>query len=82
MDKIDILRKEIDTIDNQIMTLLDKRYDLTKEIGIVKKQQETAVLDSNREEIIKNKIAKFSHYPQINAVYETIMSESRKQQGK
>jgi len=82
MDKINELREQIDIIDRKIMELLEKRYTISKEIGELKQQLKTTVLDQNRENIILNKASKYSHSPQIELVYKTIMSESRKLQRK
>lgn len=82
MDKISNIRTEIDRIDAQIMDLLDKRYTLTNEIGKLKKESNSNVLDSNREEIIYEKTSNYSHYPQLKAIYRTIMDESKKLQRK
>lgn len=82
MDKIDKVRKEIDLLDNKIMSLLDERFEKTCKIGQLKKDTNTTVLDSNREETIINKTSKYSHSPEIESIYNTIMSESKKLQRK
>ncbi len=38
--KIDIIREEIDRIDNEILNLLHKRIGYAKEIGIIKKEKQ------------------------------------------
>jgi len=82
MDVMTNLRNQIDTIDDQIMELLNKRYDIALEIGIQKALTNNSILDQNRETIILEKASKYSHSPQIKVVYETIMSESRSLQRK
>ena len=82
MDKLNDIRLQINQIDDEIMSLLDKRYHLTKDIGILKKENKTEVLDTNREDFILSKASKYSHYPQIKSVYTTIMNESKKEQRK
>ena len=82
MDKINKLREEIDLIDTQIMELLDSRFFVTKAIGQEKKTNSKVVLDQNREKIILDKTANYSHYPEIKSIYEYIMSVSRSQQRK
>jgi chorismate mutase len=82
MNQINKLREEIDKIDDQIMSLLEERYNKTLEIGNLKQLHKTPVLDTNREKTILNKISKYSHFPQIESVYITIMEESRKAQKK
>jgi monofunctional chorismate mutase len=78
MGKIEDLREKIDAIDKEIMSLLNKRYDVSIAVGEEKKAVEKQVLDSNREDIIFDKCSNFSHSPQIKEVYKTIMSESKK----
>ena len=82
MATIDELRTKIDQIDTEIMNLLDKRYSLTTKIGEIKRLNKTAVLDSNREDLIIEKTSKYSHSPQIKQVYQTIMKESKELQRK
>lgn len=80
--KIDIIRKEIDSLDQEIMKLLDRRFILTTEIGRLKKDTKTKVLDTNREKIIYDKISKYSHFPELREIYKTIINESKKLQRK
>ena len=82
MDKINELRSKINTIDDTIMSLLEERYNISLEIGILKDKLKVAVLDQNREEYILNKASKYSHSPLIESVYKTIMKESRNLQRK
>lgn len=82
MDKLNELRIEINLLDEEIMALLEKRYTITNKIGALKKENNTKVLDSSREDYIFNKASKYSHSPQISTVYNTIMDESKKAQRK
>ena len=82
MLEITSLRNEIDEIDVQIMSLLEKRFSLATKIGDIKKMTNSSVLDSNREKYILDKINKYSHFPQIERVYLTILSESKSIQRK
>lgn len=82
MDKLLEARSKIDEIDNQIMDLLDKRYDLSIEIGNTKKETKSVILDSNREETVLNKTSKQRHCLAIKKVYISIMEESKKIQRK
>lgn len=82
MDKIISLRDQIDEIDDQIMTLLDKRFQLSKEIGNRKQLINVTVLDSNREQDILIKTTKYNHFPQIESIYHTILEESKNVQRK
>lgn len=82
MDKINKLRKQIDKIDDEIMSLLDKRFNISNQIGQLKKESNTTVLDSNREQVIFDKTSKYSHSPELIEIYKTIMNESKKLQRK
>ena len=82
MDKLERLRNRIDAIDYTIMELLDERYDLAIDIGNLKKEQDTPVLDQNREDIILKKTSKLSHSLAIKNVYIKIMEESKNLQRK
>ncbi|AIO18290.1 hypothetical protein KQ51_00402 [Candidatus Izimaplasma bacterium HR1] len=82
MDKINNIRKEIDSIDTKIMELLDERFAKTSHIGTLKKQTTINVYDKNREEAIFNKMANYRHYPELKNIYTTIMNESKKLQRK
>jgi len=82
MGKIEDLREEVNILDERIMVLLEKRFQLTDEIGEVKKQSNIKILDSKREEVILAKLSNFSHFPELKAIYMEIMSESKKSQNK
>ncbi len=82
---IDELRKEIDKLDNEIVALLDKRFDCSKAIGEEKKKIQKQVLDQSREQIILDKVASLStkdHAPYIQEIYKKIMEQSREYQNK
>ena len=82
MDRLERLRNRIDAIDYTIMELLDERYDLAVDVGNLKKELNTPVLDTNREQIILDKTSKLSHSLAVKNVYEAIMEESKKLQRK
>ncbi len=77
MDKIDELRYLIDTLDDEIMALLEKRFTLSVKIGNEKTHAKIHVLDTKRESLILEKTSKYSHSPEIEVVYKTIMEESK-----
>ncbi|MFA6119140.1 MAG: chorismate mutase [Parachlamydiales bacterium] len=66
------LRKQIDTIDDQIIDLLEKRLKIAKEVRKFKKQ----TADENREKEILAKI----HSQYIKDIYMTIFKNSKKVQ--
>ena len=76
---IETLRNAIDVIDAQLVDLLNHRYIYCIEIGKLKKEHNTAVLDSNREQkIIEQLSADEWHSGMVEAVWPTIMAFSRK----
>ncbi|PAT02654.1 hypothetical protein CI105_01465 [Candidatus Izimaplasma bacterium ZiA1] len=82
MDKIDNLRQQIDILDDSIMKLLNTRFDVTTEIGKIKSINNINIINQNREDFILNKSSKYSHFPSIIKVYNTIFIESKKLQKK
>lgn len=55
MEKIEICRDLIDSIDNQIIELYVKRMEIVKEITKLKIENDLPVLDQNREKIMLEK---------------------------
>jgi len=49
MERISSLRKRIDEIDEQILSLLKERVDICENIGIIKREQGIPVRDRQRE---------------------------------
>ena len=55
-ENISILRKQIDDIDEQLLTILAKRMRISKEIGIYKKEHNMPILQSGRyNDILENR---------------------------
>ncbi|NPE26555.1 chorismate mutase [Methanococcoides sp. SA1] len=81
-DEILALRTEIDNLDKEIIQLLEDRFELTKEIGEIKKSENIQVKDNNREEqIIENRISQTGLNEKfITKIFSTIMEESRRLQ--
>ena len=78
---IESLRNEIDTIDTQIVALLNHRYSCCIEIGKLKKEQNTTILDSGREKRIINNLSLDEKYSgMVEAVWPAIMAFSRELQ--
>lgn len=75
---IETLRNEIDIIDTQLVDLLNHRYTYCIEIGKLKKEQNTVVLDSDREQKIIGRLSENEWYSgMVEAVWPTIMAYSR-----
>jgi chorismate mutase len=77
MDDLKQLRNQIDSIDQTLMELLDKRFDLSVRVGKVKKQTKTIVEHINREQEILKKTHDKTHIQSIQSVYESIFRESK-----
>lgn len=56
MDKLKVLRKLIDEIDNQLLDLIKSRMDIVVEIGNVKKDNNVEVVDEKREQEIYDRL--------------------------
>lgn len=86
MSELDQLRGAIDEIDRQIVSLFERRMEVTQRVGEYKKKVGMPVLDPKRErEVIQKKID-WLHNPELKTdvvtLYETIMALSRKNQRK
>ncbi len=77
-------RDEIDVVDAELMALLEKRFELSKEIGHFKKVQGLRIQDENREqmlmEAIEQRVEKADNILYIRRVYEAILTQSKEAQ--
>ncbi|MCL2099102.1 MAG: chorismate mutase [Oscillospiraceae bacterium] len=79
MDKLDILRAQIDNTDMQIINLLRERFGTVKQIGEYKKAAGLEVLQKSREaEILNNITGEYRDY--ILNIYKEILKNGRKLQ--
>lgn len=80
MDLVEI-RKEIDQIDVDLITLLEKRMALVSQVALYKRQTGKAVLDTRREQVILDKVANSVHEKQyeesIIQTFSDILKHSR-----
>ena len=78
---LDIIRQEIDQIDNQIVKLLEERMHLVEGVVAYKKASGKPILDSKREEIIfekvKNRVEDKRYQETIVATFSDILKRSR-----
>lgn len=59
MNKLDVLRKEIDLIDDEMRILFEKRMAIVQEIGKYKKENNIPIFNPHREiEVINKNISK------------------------
>ena len=86
-NKLENIRKEIDKIDDEIISLLSKRNDLIRGIAKIKKELNKPVLDEKREKEIIERLkttAKEKGLDEslIDSIFKTIMKNSRNNQEK
>lgn len=55
MSEIDLLRIEIDDIDQELTKLLERRLNMAKKIAEYKQEQQLPILDESREEVVIRK---------------------------
>jgi len=84
-DILELYRGEIDAIDSQMVSLLEKRLQTAKVIGYAKQGKHQAIRDDKREKIVKEsivtKVTKSPLSPAILGIYEAIIDQSRAVQG-
>ncbi|MGZ9813698.1 chorismate mutase [Streptococcus sp. V913] len=78
---LDIIRQEIDQIDDQIVKLLEERMHLVEGVVAYKKASGKPILDSKREEVIfekvKNRVEDKRYRETIVATFSDILKRSR-----
>ena len=78
---LDIIRQEIDQIDDQIVKLLEERMHLVEGVVAYKKASGKPILDSKREEVIfekvKNRVEDKRYQEIIVATFSDILKRSR-----
>ncbi|MBR5857261.1 MAG: bifunctional 3-deoxy-7-phosphoheptulonate synthase/chorismate mutase type II, partial [Bacteroidales bacterium] len=75
-ENINILRKQIDEIDEQLLTILAKRMRISKEIGIYKKEHNMPILQSGRYNDILENRAKQGQSMNLSAEFVTAIMKS------
>ena len=76
------LRKNIDQIDSEIIQLLCKRFEIAKNIGLIKKEHNVQILDSNREEEVKKSWNSVSQGLNLLPILDSILTVSKQVQAK
>ena len=78
---LDIIRQEIDQIDDQIVKLLEERMHLVEGVIAYKKASGKPILDSKREEVIfekvRNRVTNKSYQETIVSTFSDILKRSR-----
>lgn len=83
--KLENIRKEIDKIDNELLALLIKRFEISKKIGLEKKKIGEKIEDKERETKLLNKLIKENKDINIDKrillrIWKLIMQQSKKLQ--
>lgn len=81
MNRLDELRKKIDEIDQELMKLIDERYRLTKDVGIIKAKLAVPVTNNSREEEILNKASNYLYSDEIVSLYKEMFLLNKNYQG-
>ena len=83
---LDIIRQEIDQIDDQIVKLLEERMHLVEGVVAYKKASGKAILDTKREEVIfekvRNRVSNKKYEKTIVETFSDILKRSRDYQDK
>ena len=78
---LDIIRQEIDQIDDQIVKLLEERMHLVEEVVAYKKASGKPILDTKREEVIfekvRNRVEDKRYQETVVATFSDILNRSR-----
>ena len=74
------IRKQIDKIDNQLIDLLIKRYDLVLDVKAYKDKHQLPILDQTREAQIYQKLEYMKYQHQLKEIYHLMMSLSKDMQ--
>lgn len=78
------LHSQIDTIDKQILELINQRAEIVFEIGELKRKNDMVVYDPNREKVMEQSLIKMNNGPMPNAsiikIFRTIIEASRELQ--
>ncbi len=82
--EIEELRNQLDHIDGQIFKLLEKRFEITDEVGRLKKTYDQPIDQISREiqikQNLKSKLEGYKHLDEILNLYELIFDMSKKSQ--
>ena len=69
---LDLIRKDIDQVDEEIVALLEKRMDLVSQVVAYKKESGKAVLDTGREQAVLERVESLVKNPD----YKTTIRDS------
>ena len=73
MSELDIFRDKINSIDNELVRLLNERMNLSIEIGNYKKSKNMKVFDKEREEFLLNRLINLNGEIKNNKIDEEVI---------
>ena len=80
--KLNALRDQINDIDEKMLQLLEQRFAIVKEVGMVKQAANLPVKDEAREQAVltrlRGQVTDPSLKPAIQAIFQTNMDEAKK----
>ena len=75
------LRKRIDTIDHELVALMNQRADVAREIGHIKSASGELTYDPSREELVLDRVAEANEGPladdSLKSIFRELISGSR-----
>ena len=77
MKKLNILRKEIDKIDEKLVNTFTKRMNLQKEIAKIKEKENIPTESKSREKEILEKWNSYEYSKELQSLYERIFEISK-----
>jgi chorismate mutase len=80
MNKLEKLRKQIDQLDKELVSILEKRFSIVKLIGEYKKEVGLPILDQKREQEVldaKKKLVDDAMWPHYKKIFQLIMDFSK-----
>ncbi len=85
MKEIQKLRRRIDEVDDQILELINRRLMVAREIGKIKERSGSAVVDSQRESAIYQRLSSLNKGPlsetAIHRIFKAVIAAGRGIQG-
>lgn len=80
MDDLVNLRNRIDSIDEEIMRLIEKRFHITNQVGLYKRSNGIKVNHPSREDEILEKCKKYNYSIELTEIYKKMFDLSKKNQ--
>lgn len=80
MNELEKLRKEIDAVDQTLVSLLEKRFKLVRQVGLYKHQHQLPILDKTREKHVleaKKKLVDEKMWPHYERIFQLLMDISK-----